>query len=97
MICQVGNFQFSNGIIIPELSTVIPKKELIQEIINQYSKHNNVMFTNNPLVLDCFDYDSVEIITESGERKYYIDHPQFEKWKDEFTVSEFYCVFGVNF
>jgi hypothetical protein len=75
MICQVGYFQYADGIVIPELSTVIPTMKNIQEIINQYAKHNYAMFTNNPLVLDCFDYDSVIVIAENGCRYSYKDHP----------------------
>lgn len=94
MQCEVGYFQFSSGIIIPELSTALAID--FKSIIDQYAKHNEMMFSNNPNVIQHFGINDVIVVGKDGNKKTYLDHPQYDKWKDEFAPDEFYCVFGVD-
>lgn len=93
MICEVGYYRFKTGIVIEELNTAVPTD--FKSILDK-NQNVPVIWTNNIDVVRCFDYDSVVCIDQNGNRRSFKDHPQYEKWKNEFSVDEFCSVFGFN-
>lgn len=94
MRCQVGHYAFADGIVVPEFATCYATE--IPGILLRYAENNTCIFSNNLDVVKHFDYETVVAISSSGERKSFKDHPQYEKWKNEFSVDEFYSMYGVD-
>lgn len=87
--CHVGIYDDSLGI-TPFIELIHPR---------EFSKYVNKLYepiwTNNPLLVDCFNWDQI-FVHYGNSVKRLDEHPQFKKWRAEFSPGEFWSMVGEN-
>lgn len=82
---------------LDQLDFVHPRN--FQQIIDRMKLSNlykdQIFWTNDPNIVDCFHPSEVLVITPSGW-KCIDQHPKFATWDDEFCPGQMWSLFGEN-
>lgn len=94
VLCYVGEWTHRprNVAVVPWVDPIHPR--------NFREAAANLMvsiWTNNPLMVDCFPADRV-IVCYAADCRFYTkklsEHQNYQKWKDEFASGEFWSMVG---
>ncbi|MCY2963014.1 MAG: AAA family ATPase [Planctomycetota bacterium] len=72
--------------------------ELLRELMKEFNDLQILATAHSPYLLDCLSHDEVRIVTLDAQGGTVIgrliDHPQFEKWKNEMAPGELWSLYG---